>query len=195
MVAPAIRGKCVMRSGVRIDLANPRLDLIRARDIGESLAKQAMYLGRTNGFYSLAQHSCVVAAEIAREEGPQAALYALLHHAEDAFDGGMRESVFTREPTRLIEVLYGAFDLDWPAPQSLARAFAYIHSCVELSELRQLRAGCETEAAEYAALGAKPIRALIRPIAWDRAYDRYIEALKVNAVAAHLRAPALDGVL
>lgn len=177
-----------MRSGVRVDLTHPRVDLIRAADIAEQLAKQPMYRGATWGFYSVAQHSTLVAAEIAREEGPLAAFYGLLHHADEAF-GASEISNFSR-------VLHGAFDIDWPCPRDTARAFAYAHSCVEMTELRQLCTDRATEVAEHENLGALPLRGMIKPLAWDRAMDRYIDALRVNAVAAGLtRIPAMEGLL
>ncbi|HEY4112900.1 MAG TPA: hypothetical protein VGM17_02460 [Rhizomicrobium sp.] len=177
-----------MRSGARIDIRNPRLDLIRATDIAESLAKLPMYRGATWGFYSVAQHSTLVATEVSREEGPLAGLYALLHQADDAF-GCLATAEFSA-------ILHGAFDLDWPCPRDTARAFAYVHSCVEMTELRQLCTGREDEVAAHEKLEARPLRGMIKPLAWDRAMDRYIEALKVYAVAAQLhRIPALGDEL
>ena len=52
------RFEALTRSGRRIDLAEPDVSLIRARDLAEHLAKLPMYRGATWGFYSIAQHSC-----------------------------------------------------------------------------------------------------------------------------------------
>jgi hypothetical protein len=168
----------VARSGRRLNLAGPRKDMVTVEDIAEHLAKQPMYLGGTWGFYSVAQHSVLVASEVARTEGPLAALYALLHHAGEAY---------ARDPrTSFVRFLHGAFDLDWPQPKPFIQAIAHAHDCVELTERRQLMNNCGAEIAMLEARGAKSLRGMIKPIGWDRALKPYLDALRVNAVAAQL---------
>ena len=182
----------IMRSGARINPQNPRVDLIHARDIAEHLAKQPMYLGATQGFYSVAQHSTVLAAELCRAEGPIAGLYALVHHAAEAF---------TRSgpphPAAL-NAVHGAFDLDWPMPATIKKALDHAHASVEMSELRQLCAGAAREVDEHEAAGARPLRGIIKPVGWDRAMERFIDALRVYAIASQLpisSMPAMGDIL
>ena len=82
-------------SGKQWDLNNPQAGQVNWTDIAESLAKQCRFNGQCQGFYSVAQHSCLVADLIpdfiprgTREYVPHAArLYGLLHDAHEAFFG------------------------------------------------------------------------------------------------------------
>jgi hypothetical protein len=179
----------VMRSGARVDLAKPKADTLFLRDIAEGLAKTPMYGGATWGFYSHAQHATLLAAEAAREEGPQAGLYALLHHAHIAFAGfEMLNSAeaWRKRRDAIMRAVHEACDLDWPMPREIANALAIAHACVEMTELRQLCTDCDAEVAALERNGAHSLRGAIKPKAWDRALDGFIEALRVNAVAAQL---------
>lgn len=75
-----------LRSGEKFSYANPgpfRLD-----DIAESLAKTARFRGHTRGFYSVAEHSCLVATLAARDGHPEIVKRAcLLHDAHEAYTG------------------------------------------------------------------------------------------------------------
>ncbi|MBN9568742.1 MAG: hypothetical protein J0H79_14170 [Alphaproteobacteria bacterium] len=181
----------VMRSGARIVRAAPRVEAIRATDIAEHLAKQVMYGGATWGYYSKAQHAILVATEIAREEGALGAFYALLKDATDAFGAEL-----PRERNPIIRAVYHAFDLDAPMPKPVQAALLVATANVALTERRQLLTGCDDEVSALEAQGAKPLRGMIRPLAWDRAMDRYIDALRINAAAAQLdqRRPVWEGI-
>ncbi len=162
---------------------------IRARDIGERLAKQPAYLGATPGvFYSLAQHSVLLAQELARTEGASAALYALVHHGADAFG---------TSSARLLALLHASFDLDWPMPASTARAFAHAHNCVEITEISRLFSDCEERMALLRnVLGASFTRRWLNPVAWDRALDLWLGEMAIQAAAAGLpHLPALEGII
>ncbi len=177
----------IMRSGARIDLAAPRADQILVRDIAEPLSKQPMYDGRAWNFYSKAQHSLIVAAEAARTAGPLPAFYALLRLAPDAFGAPGNGKLL-----RKIWLAFGLPGIDkrsWDAIEC-ARASA------ELSEHRQLLTNVDAEVAVMEARGVKPLKSAIKPLAWDRAMDRYIDALRVNAIAAQLpRLPVWGNIL
>ncbi len=167
------------RSGHKINIGAPRKDLILARDIAEQLAKMPMYRGACLYDYKIAHHSVLVAKELARTDGPLAAMYALLHHAYLTYLDNPQPSFMT--------VLHGAFDLDWPAPVEVQTAFRVAHDTVEMTELRHLCAGREIDVAAFERKNVKPLRGgLIKPLPWDRAMDRFTEALRVNAVAADL---------
>lgn len=72
-------------SGKRFDLFEPDADMIDPRDISHSLAHLCRFNGHTREFYSVAQHSCIV-AELVPEEHK---LAALLHDAPEAYLGDM----------------------------------------------------------------------------------------------------------
>ena len=181
----------IMRSGARVDLDAPQQRMVQLRDIAEALAKTPMYRGATQGFYSHAQHSTLVAAEIVGgfHESPLVGIYALLHHALIAFeslDTWVDLKTRTKRQAALMRTLHEGCDLDWPPPDTTVKALARAHTNVTMTELRQLCTGCDQEVAEMERGGAQPLRGLIKPLAWDRALDRYIETLQVNAVASHL---------
>lgn len=82
-------------TGRAFDLLDPQPEHIDVLDIAHALSQLCRFTGHTRAFYSVAQHSCLV-AEIARDlcEGmigavcPDAvALAALLHDAPEAYIG------------------------------------------------------------------------------------------------------------
>lgn len=72
------------RSGIRLDLRRPTPDMINRLDIAAGLSRQCRWAGQTTEFYSVAQHSCLVAKLC-----PGHRLAALLHDAPEAFIGDM----------------------------------------------------------------------------------------------------------
>lgn len=72
-------------TGKHFDLFEPDADLIDPRDIAHALAHLCRFNGHTCEFYSVAQHSCIV-AELVSEEHK---LAALLHDAPEAYLGDM----------------------------------------------------------------------------------------------------------
>lgn len=71
------------RNGALINLNRPSVDMIDVEDIASALSKICRFGGHSNAFYSVAQHSCLVAAlapeYLCRE--------ALLHDAAEAYLG------------------------------------------------------------------------------------------------------------
>ncbi|MFZ3182831.1 MAG: phosphohydrolase [Pseudomonas sp.] len=72
-------------SGKRIELLAPTAAMIDPMDIAHSLAHQARFNGHTRGFYSVAQHCCIVADLVPAEHQ----LAALLHDATEAYVGDL----------------------------------------------------------------------------------------------------------
>lgn len=70
-----------LKSGHRLDLANPTPDMFTVEDIAEGLAKECRFNGQCLDHYSVAQHSVHGAHMIT----PRLALAFLLHDAEEAF--------------------------------------------------------------------------------------------------------------
>lgn len=70
-------------SGILVDLNKPTIEMISINDIASALSNICRFGGHCNAFYSVAQHSCVVAAlapeYLCRE--------ALLHDAAEAYLG------------------------------------------------------------------------------------------------------------
>lgn len=71
--------------GNRFYPLEPRIDDIEIEDIAHGLAYQCRFNGQTNAFYSVAQHSLIVASQVSDE----LKLAALLHDAAEAYLGDM----------------------------------------------------------------------------------------------------------
>jgi hypothetical protein len=73
-------------SGRRFNPFAPERDQIEIDDIALALAHQCRFGGHCRVFYSVAQHSCLV-ADLVREQGGDeiAALWGLLHDASEAY--------------------------------------------------------------------------------------------------------------
>ena len=72
-------------SGARIDLLKPDPSQIHLRDIALSLSRQCRFAGHSLGFYSVAEHSILVAEHLPQE----LKLHGLLHDAAEAFTGDL----------------------------------------------------------------------------------------------------------
>lgn len=72
-------------SGNRFYPLEPRIDRVAIEDIAHGLAYQCRFNGQTREFYSVAQHSLIVASLVP----PQLRLAALLHDAAEAYLGDM----------------------------------------------------------------------------------------------------------
>ena len=75
-------------SGRVFDLENPSADVVHIDDIAHALAYQCRFNGHCREFYSVAQHSVLVADIVAERGGkPGGELAALLHDAAEAYLG------------------------------------------------------------------------------------------------------------
>jgi hypothetical protein len=68
-------------TGRRVHSLSPSSDEIDIDDIAHSLAYQCRFLGHTDGFYSVAQHSVLVSQMVPEQD----ALWGLLHDAAEAY--------------------------------------------------------------------------------------------------------------
>ncbi|MDP3848594.1 MAG: phosphohydrolase [Pseudomonas sp.] len=72
-------------TGKRFELLAPTAAMIDPMDIAHSLAHQCRFNGHSRGFYSVAQHCCIVADLVPEEHQ----LVALLHDATEAYVGDL----------------------------------------------------------------------------------------------------------
>jgi len=77
-------------SGTRFYPLDPRASEVHLSDVASSLAKQCRYNGHTRFFYSVAEHSVLMADWLFREYGdPLLAYQGLMHDAPEAYLGDM----------------------------------------------------------------------------------------------------------
>ena len=79
-----------LRSGQYIDLLAPEVEAIYLEDIAHALSQICRFGGHTATFYSVAEHSLLVASLLWRQFGdPELAAVGLLHDATEAYLGDM----------------------------------------------------------------------------------------------------------
>jgi uncharacterized protein len=131
-------------TGRRINPFAPDPAAIDIGDIAHALANQCRFGGHCRRFYSVAQHSCVVAdLAAARGADAEAVLWALLHDAAEAYLGDLPHPVkhnselgriYCEAEQRLQEAILQRFELP-PAPPPV---IAGIDRAVLASERRAL---------------------------------------------------------
>jgi hypothetical protein len=83
-----INGLMSSYSGVMIDVSHMSIEDVRLQDIAHALSMQCRYNGHVKKFYSVAEHSVLLAEHIfVFSVDPKAALYALLHDGSEAYLG------------------------------------------------------------------------------------------------------------
>lgn len=67
-------------TGTYLDLANPQIGAISLNAIAHALSCTARFTGQARLFYSVAEHTCLVAAKLESEGAPARVVFAGLHH-------------------------------------------------------------------------------------------------------------------
>ncbi len=105
--------------GHRFYPLDPRIDDVDIEDIAHGLAYQCRFNGQTSAFYSVAQHSVLVAGIVP----PHLRLAALLHDAAEAYLGDIVKplkilvpqfSVIEQQVAAIISECFGVHELDHP---------------------------------------------------------------------------------
>jgi 5'-deoxynucleotidase YfbR-like HD superfamily hydrolase len=104
----------------------PSPDKIDIDDIAHSLAHQCRFLGHTDGFYSVAQHSVLVSELVPKAD----ALWGLLHDAAEAYLGDLPAPikrtpdmcVYQAAEERLLAAVAAKFGLAPTLPASVVEA-------------------------------------------------------------------------
>ncbi|QPC45038.1 phosphohydrolase [Kaustia mangrovi] len=139
----------VTQSGRVVDMLNPRPETV-------SLADIAVHLARINRFggacpaYSVAEHSCLVAAALAGHADPLAPLCGLLHDAHEAYLGDtirpvrhLRARIAGTDLDKALTprfgaVIHKALGLPWPVPEHLRTAIREADARALATEWRDL---------------------------------------------------------
>ena len=111
-------------SGNRFYPLVPRIDRVAIEDIAHGLAYQCRFNGQTREFYSVAQHSLIVAAQVP----PPLRLAALLHDAAEAYLGDMVKPLkvllpeFAALEERVSAIIAATFGIDFSDYAPIKRA-------------------------------------------------------------------------
>jgi 5'-deoxynucleotidase YfbR-like HD superfamily hydrolase len=110
--------------GNRFYPLEPRIDHVAIEDIAHGLAFQCRFNGQTQEFYSVAQHSLIVASLVPTE----LRLAALLHDAAEAYLGDMVKPLkvllpaFAAIEDQVGAIIAAAFDIDFSDYAPIKRA-------------------------------------------------------------------------
>lgn len=95
--------------GVMIDVRNPKPEDIQIEDIAHSLARECRYGNFVTDFYSVAQHSCLLAKYACNKlhKPPREVMRALMHDSPEAYIGDWPHPIKNmpefKEPLLLLE--------------------------------------------------------------------------------------------
>lgn len=178
-------------SGASFDLAEQNERQVDINDIAVALAKQCRFNGASLQFYSVAQHSCVVADALKRH-GPLVQLLGLMHDAHEAYTGDIAR------PVKRLIASVGAYnalqDLEDTIQRTIHRAFrlpekpskqfrdlvALADDAALATELRDVMA----EPDRKWGLKAKPLPTPIIPWPWPKAEEKFLQKFNELSVAA-----------
>ncbi|WP_286798480.1 phosphohydrolase [Pseudomonas sp. UBA4034] len=173
-------------TGKYFDLFEPQADVIDPRDISHALANMCRFNGHTRDFYSVAQHSCIVADLVPDEYK----LAALLRDATEAYLGDI-----TRPLKRWMPDYRGFEDVIWMRVCERFDLVLDLPACVHLADLIALaterRDLMPTDPAIWNCLvGIEPMAEIIRP--WPAAEARitYHQRLMDQLAIEHRRKAA-----
>jgi len=105
-------------SGLYIDVFNPNVDMVSMIDIAHGLSNVCRFAGQCSRFYSVAQHSVLVAADVITGERKIKQM-AILHDASEAYIGDMPKPIKKHFPNyqaveeNLMYVIFEKFGLSY----------------------------------------------------------------------------------
>lgn len=158
--------------GNRFFPAQPHIDGIDIEDIAHGLAYQCRFNGQTSAFYSVAQHSLMVASLLPPELGRA----ALLHDAAEAYLGDMVKPLklllpdFNRIEAAVTDQIAAAFGVDFSDYARIKQA-----DLVALATEKRDLMPNSTEPWSYLA-GIAPLPERIAPLSPQAAKDAFLLA-------------------
>lgn len=158
--------------GNRFYPAEPRIDGIDIEDIAHGLAYQCRFNGQTSAFYSVAQHSLMVADLVP----PALHRAALLHDAAEAYLGDMVKPLKVLVPefghieAGVTHLIARAFGVDFSDYDTIKRA-----DLVALATEKRDLMPNSTEPWSYLS-GIAPLAAVIKPMDPQQAKDAFLAA-------------------
>jgi hypothetical protein len=174
--------------GKSFDLSAPDADLIDPRDIAHALANICRFGGHTRNFYSVAQHSCIVADLVPDEHK----LAALLHDATEAYCGDMVRPLKLATPAYqdIEEGIWRAICVRFWIDSELPACVGDADMIALATERRDLMP--HHPAAWSCLSGVEPMAQKIRPWSIQEARDNYFQRLMDQLMVEHRRKAATN---
>lgn len=164
-------------SGHMVDLLSPAPEDIFITDIASHLSMLCRFSGATRAFYSVSQHSVMVARMVPLH----AKAHALLHDAHEAFLGDITSPVksalvflgdksLAKLTAKIDRAIHAAFGLEYPAPREIQAVIQHADQVALATEKRDL-----LEYAEWNLPLPSPAKHRIRPLTWPLALDLFMK--------------------
>ncbi|MCG3181412.1 MAG: hypothetical protein BIFFINMI_03805 [Phycisphaerae bacterium] len=178
----------------------PEADQIDIHDIAHALAGLCRFTGHTRQFYSVAQHSVLVA----RECPPEFRAFGLMHDAAEAYINDIARPIKQRTcliqddgsvmrvegvELRVQEAIAKRFNLPWPMSDECEQAVKEIDTRLLLTEKRDL---LTVEPAKWSVTG-KPFDWRIEPWSPQRAEVELLRAALALGVVSAVGVPPAAG--
>jgi len=133
-------GNILTYSGLFVDPLNIEPKDIKLVDISHALSNLCRYNGHVNGFYSVAQHSVIVAQQF---KDMQLRKWGLFHDASEAFLGDVvaplkhcgHYDFYLEAEEILMKAVAERFELEWPMPEEVD----FIDKTLRGNEMRDLK--------------------------------------------------------
>lgn len=174
-------------TGARVHILQPDPGEIRLKDIAHALANQCRFAGHTPEFYSVAQHSVLVAGILEDMGWPDLAISGLMHDAAEAYLHDLHRPLKECLPqyADLEQRHMAAICVKFGLPVKLHTVVKRADNIALATEFRDLWAepleGCARRAGEMpSARRIKPIC----PESAERAFMRRFRALEKKRAAA-----------
>jgi len=178
-------------SGVKWFITNPHPDDVRIEDIAHALSLICRYGGQCREFYSVAQHSLIVASEVKKNSSSHSLiLHGLLHDAAEAYLGDMVRPLKATMPRyKLIEhvtegVIAAALDLP-PLTLEQRAIIKHFDNVALMTERRDLVNHCGHDWTPRAEPRSEPIV----PMSPEEAESGFLLAYHSLRASAPLREP------
>lgn len=190
--AARVQGSTIMTaSGRYVDPLDLRPDDVCIEDIAHALGNQCRYSGHTREFYSVAQHSFIVAEVLAdRGANAETVLWGLLHDAAEAYLVDLPRplkrhevfgAIYRDTEDRVLAAVLTHFGLDHVEPPAV--------KLVDLILLATERRDLMPAGGDWAVLdGVTPLVGVIDPWPPSVARARFMDAFELLTSRARLRA-------
>ena len=174
------------RYGKIVDYNNPTSEMIDVKDIAYSLSKICRFNGHSRHFYSVAQHSTIVARSFT---DPVDRLYVLLHDGHEAYTGDLtspfKRYLETTEPgivktveTKLDAAIHAYFGLAYPLSQHIIIRVKHADKQALATEIRDLTKTAHEHALKVVETLPEPFDEEIKPLNPRQAHKVFFAALR-----------------